>query len=107
MRSVLACVGVLAMTAQLVGGCRSTSTALDERVPYWRAIVTRELPIGSSREDIEAWGVRRGIALKYTEQLRWLTGNLEQVVVPNEGPCDTWTIGITTTMATARLVNGG
>jgi hypothetical protein len=98
MRSMLACLAVLAMTVLLVGGCRSTVTPLDERVSYWRAIVTRELPIGSSREDIEAWGVRRGIALKYTEPLRWLTGDLEDVEVPQESPCDTWNIGIVVTL---------
>lgn len=98
MRSVATCLALLAL-ALLADGCRSTSTAtvLDERVTYWRATVTRELPIGSSREDIGAWGVGRGIALKFTEQLHWLTGNLEDVVVPNEGPCNTWNIGIVVT----------
>ena len=75
-------------------GCRSTVTPLDERVSYWKAIVTQELPIESSREDIEAWAARRGIALTYTEKLHWLTGNLEDVVVPQEGPCDIWNIGV-------------
>jgi hypothetical protein len=99
MRSVVTCLAVLAAVL-LVDGCQtaSTFTALDERVSYWRATVTQELPIGSSREDIEAWGVRRGIALKYTEQPHWLAGRLEDVVVPNEGPCDTWNIGIVVTL---------
>jgi hypothetical protein len=61
-------------------------------------VVAKELPIGSSREDIEAWGVRRGIALTYTQQLRWLSGDLEDVVVPHEGPCDTWNIEVVVTL---------
>jgi hypothetical protein len=99
MRSVVTCLALLAV-ALVADGCLSTSTttALDGRVTYWRATVTQELPIGSSREDIEAWGVRRGIALKYTEQLHWLAGDLEDLVVPNEGPCDTWNIGVVVTL---------
>jgi hypothetical protein len=69
----------LAMIVLFPVGCRSTVTPLDERVSYWKAIVTQELPIGSSRQDIEAWGVRRGITLRYTEQLRLLSGDLEDL----------------------------
>ena len=69
----------LAMIVLFPVGCRSTVTPLDERVSYWKAIVTQELPIGSSRQDIEAWGVRRGITLQHTEQLRLLSADLEDL----------------------------
>jgi hypothetical protein len=91
-----AVVAVLLFASRLAwrGTGIGTPTALDERVSYWRAIVSQELPIGSSREEIEAWGIRRGIALTYTETVHWLAGTLEDVVVPQEGPCNTWNIGV-------------
>ena len=93
-RSVPAFLTAVAMTALVLAGCRSTPTPLDERVSYWRANVAKELPIGTRREEIEAWTAHRGVALTYTERVRWLAGNLEDVVVPQEGPCNTWNIGI-------------
>ena len=66
MRSLYALLVVLFLFA----ACSRQSGNIEERKTYWRALVSNELPPGTSRESVEAFFSRYRLEHSYDEQSR-------------------------------------
>lgn len=74
-------------------GCSTARQKLDERKAFWRNALNAEVPVGSRKGAIEAWGARHGVKFMYLEKKQWLYANVERI--PEEGipfPCSDWNI---------------
>ena len=79
--------------------CKHDSAKLDERVSFWRNELARDVPVGTSRDEIIKWGAGRGVKFDYLEVQHWLYVNAESV--PETGipfPCSAWNIIIKITI---------
>lgn len=77
----------------LLVACANGETKLQERLTFWRGILAKEVPIGTSAENIKKWGLTHKVKLDYLEHQHWLYANVE--VVPIDGipfPCSEWNI---------------
>ncbi len=92
---------LLVLFILLVGssGCGRDPGTLAKRTDFWRRALDREVPVGTSAEVIERWGIAHRIQFDLLKEQHWLYANVEQV--PESGvpfPCSQWNIIVQITL---------
>jgi hypothetical protein len=84
-------------------GCKGDTSTLDKRVAFWNSALSRDIPVGTSTDEIRKWGVSHGVKFDYLSAQQWLYANVERV--PEKGipfPCSDWNIIIKISIDTAN-----
>ena len=81
-----------------LAGCSQDTHDFDKRLGYWQHSL-KELPLGSSSDQVTRWGKSHGIELSFLPEQRQFYANVERIPVNGiKFPCSEWNIIIQITM---------
>jgi hypothetical protein len=88
---------IVAVALLLLAACSHGDDAVQARLSYWQAEVSRGIPMGANRAVAEKWASDRRLQSTFNAEKSALWTRLE--VVPVSGlkyPCSEWVIYLTT-----------
>ena len=82
-----------------LASCKQDTSELDSRVEYWNHSLSRELPLGSSTEQIKHWAKSHKVEFLFLPEQHQFYANVERVPVKGiRFPCGEWNIIIQVTV---------
>jgi len=83
-----------------VVACASPPSPVTERRDYWRARLARELHVGMSREQIDAWAASNHLSFSEDRDKQHLSASVEEVPQPRSlfTVCASWSITVFLTL---------
>jgi len=88
MRTILLILIVFFMSA-----CQA-SPDVKGKIANWQTLLTSEIPIGSTKDQVIQWGEKRGIKFTFLEQQQELYAIAEKIPDPSGIICTEWNITI-------------
>ena len=83
---------LVALAAALLAACAEEHN-LQERAAYWRVLLSKGVPAGSSKDKAIEWAINHNVKFKYLNQQNLLYANVEQVRESGISfPCSHWNI---------------